>query len=70
MNKIRHYTDMEARYRKQADGEPARRERHIADADAWRLLADTRSFVVAKQIEMRDTLASLDKPKNGGGVVG
>jgi hypothetical protein len=38
---------MEARYRKQADTEPAKRERHMANAD-------TRSFVFAKQAEMRD----------------
>jgi hypothetical protein len=63
MDKIKQYTDMEARYRKQANDEPARRERHIADADAWRLLALTRSFVAAKQIEIRDALALFDRPR-------
>jgi hypothetical protein len=32
---------MEWRYREQADVEPARREKHIADADASRRLAET-----------------------------
>jgi hypothetical protein len=68
-NKTRYFLDMEALYRKQADNEPVRRERHIADAAAWRLLADARSFVVAKQIEIRDALALFDRPKNGGNVV-
>jgi hypothetical protein len=42
--------------------------RYIADADAWRLLADTRSYVAAKQIEMRDALASFEKSKNDSGL--
>ena len=54
---------MEAQYRKQADAEPAKRERHMADADAWRLLADTKRLMAAKQTEMREVLASLGKPK-------
>ena len=54
MDRVKQYTDIEARYRKQADEEPDRRERHIADADAWRLLAVTRSFVIAKQTETRE----------------
>jgi hypothetical protein len=53
MDRVKQYIDMEARYRKQADAEPDRRERHIADANAWRLLAVTRSFVIAKQTETR-----------------
>jgi hypothetical protein len=63
MDKMQHYIDMEARYRKQADIEPARRERHIADADAWRLLAITRSFVAVKQNEIRNTIALFERPK-------
>jgi hypothetical protein len=63
MDKLKHFTDMEALYRKQADAEPAKRERHIADADAWRLLADTKRLIAAKQTEMREVLASLSKPK-------
>ena len=54
MDRIKHYTDMEARYRKQADIEPARRDRHIADADAWRRLADTVGLVSVKHTEMRN----------------
>jgi hypothetical protein len=61
MDRIKHYTDMEARYRKQADAEPARREKHIADADAWRRLADTASLVAAKHAEMRNWLATTFK---------
>jgi hypothetical protein len=59
MDRIQHYTDMEARYRKQADAEPARREKHIADAEAWRRLANTASLVAVKQAEMRDWIATL-----------
>jgi hypothetical protein len=61
MDRIQRYTDMEARYRKQADNEPVRREKHTADADAWRLLADTRRFAFAKQAEMRNWIATLSK---------
>jgi hypothetical protein len=68
MERIKHYTDMEARYRKQADTEPAKRERHLADADAWRRLLDTANLVVAKRSEMKEVLASFDKLKNGSGV--
>jgi hypothetical protein len=61
MERIKHYTDVEARYRKQAEAEPARREKHIADADAWRRLAETRRFVFAKQAEMRDWIATFER---------
>ena len=61
MQKIKYYTDMEARYRKQADAEPARREKHLGDADAWRRLADTAHLVALKQSEMRDFFATLNK---------
>ena len=64
MNNIKHYTDMEARYRRQADTEPAKRERQIADADAWRRLADMASLISAKQSEIREVLAVLGKPKS------
>lgn len=60
MDKLKYYTDMEARYRKQADVEPAKRERHISDADAWRRLADTASLISVKQNEMREVLAAFD----------
>jgi hypothetical protein len=63
MDKIEHFNDMEARYRKQADAEPTKRERHIADAEAWRLLANTKRFIAAKQTEMREVLASLVKQR-------
>jgi hypothetical protein len=63
MDKLKHFTDMEALYRKQADAEPAKRERHVADAEAWRLLADTKRLMAAKQTEMREVLASLVKPR-------
>jgi hypothetical protein len=58
---MQHYTDMEARYRKRADEEPGRREKHIADADAWRRLADMASFASAKQAEMRARIAAFDR---------
>ena len=45
MDKLGYYSEMEARYRKQADNEPMRRDRHLASADAWRLLADMRNAV-------------------------
>jgi hypothetical protein len=61
MDRIKHYTDMEARYRKQADTEPATREKYIAHADAWRRLAETRSFVFAKQKEFAQQLAAFDR---------
>jgi hypothetical protein len=67
-NKTKYYKDMEARYRKRADDEPMKREQYLADADAWRLLADTRRYVAAKQIEMRDALASFEKSKNDSGL--
>jgi hypothetical protein len=38
------------------------RERHIADADAWRLLAVTRRFVIAKQTEMREIMPPVNGP--------
>ena len=44
MNRIKHYTDMEARYRKQADAEPARREKHIADAEVTLIRLDKRQL--------------------------
>jgi hypothetical protein len=33
-------------------------------------LADRRSFVLMKQIEIRDALKTFDRPKNGGDVAG
>ena len=59
MDKIKYYADMEARYRKQADVEPERRERYLADAEAWRLLAHTRKLVTTKQSETLQSLASI-----------
>jgi hypothetical protein len=59
MDRIKYFSDMEARYRKQADIEPVRREKHIADADAWRRLAETASLVSVKQAEMLDRIAAL-----------
>ena len=59
MDKLKFYCEMEARYRKQADTEPAKRDRHLADADAWGLLADTRAFLSAQQTEIREKLAAL-----------
>jgi hypothetical protein len=61
MERIKYFSDMEARYRKQADIEPARREKHIADADAWRRLAETVRFVSAKQAEMLDRIAAYNR---------
>ena len=63
MDKLKYYTDMEARYRKQADAEPDRREKLIADADAWRLLADMRNAVSAQQREINRNLAALQPLK-------
>lgn len=59
MTRLQHYIDMEARYRKQADLEPANREKHLASADAWRRLSDTASLFSAKQSEAREVLAGL-----------
>ena len=59
MDKLKYYTEMEARYRKQADTEPERRDRHLADADAWALLADTRAFLSAQQSQISEKLAAL-----------
>ena len=59
MEKFKYDSEMEARYRKQADDEPVRRDRHLASADAWRLLADMRTFVYAQQNEIREKLATL-----------
>jgi hypothetical protein len=61
MDRSKYYTDMEARYRKQADAEPARREKHIADADAWRRLADMAHLISVKHAEMRDWMATTFK---------
>jgi hypothetical protein len=61
MARLQYYIDMEARYRKQADLEPANREKHLASADAWRRLSDTASLFSAKQSEAREVLASLAK---------
>lgn len=59
MGKLQYYSDMEARYRKQADIDPSNREKHLADADAWRRLSDTAILFSAKQSEMKEVLASL-----------
>jgi hypothetical protein len=61
VGKSQYYTDMEARYRKQADIEPANREKHLASAEAWRRLSVTATLVSAKQSEINQTLASLAK---------
>jgi hypothetical protein len=61
MAKLQYYADMEARYRKQADIEPANREKHLAAAAAWRRLSDTASLFSEKQREVREVLASLAK---------
>ena len=61
MTMLQHYIDMEARYRKQADLEPANREKHLASADAWRRLSDTASLFSAKQSEAREVLAGLSR---------
>jgi hypothetical protein len=61
MDRMKYYSDMEMRYRKQADNEPASRDKHIADADAWRRLADTANLVAAKQAEMRDWIAAFSR---------
>ena len=66
MDKLKYYSEMEARYRKQADNEPVRRDRHLASADAWRLLADTRTLVYAQQNEIREKLATLQSRKKQG----
>ena len=63
MDRIQHYTDMEARYRKRAVEEPARREKHIADADAWGRLADMAHLISVKHSEVRDWMATIDRPK-------
>lgn len=62
MGKLQHYIDMEARYRKQADIEPANREKHLASAEAWRRLSDTAILFSATQSETREVLATLAKP--------
>lgn len=67
MSRSQCYTDMEARYRKQADIEPANREKYLEAADRWRRLADTTSLFSEKQIEMRQVPASLAKQKTDGG---
>jgi hypothetical protein len=61
MDRIKHYTDIEARYRKQADAEPSERQKYTAHADAWRRLAEARSFVFAKQSEFAQRLAKFDR---------
>jgi hypothetical protein len=61
MDRIKYFSDMEARYRKQADIEPARREKHMADADAWRRLAETVNFVSLKQAEMLNRIAAYNR---------
>jgi hypothetical protein len=48
---------MEARYRKEADAEPAKRDRHLADADAWARLADVRAFFTSTQRILGERLA-------------
>jgi len=64
MNGLQHYTDMEARYRKRSVEEPARREKHVADADAWGRLADMAHLISVKHAEMRDWItAAFDRPK-------
>jgi hypothetical protein len=59
MDKLKYYTAMEARYRKQADTELEMRERHLANARGWRLLADMRTLVSAQQSEISENLAAL-----------
>jgi hypothetical protein len=58
INRVQYYFDREAFYRTQADSEPAMREQHLADADAWGRLADTANLFVLKHAEMRDWIAS------------
>ena len=53
MSRLKRYTEMEAQYRKQADIEPANREKYLDAADGWRQLADTANLLSEKQIEMR-----------------
>ena len=62
MDKLGYYSEMEARYRKQADNEPMRRDRHLASADAWRLLADMRNLVYVQQSEIAEKLKTLQSP--------
>jgi hypothetical protein len=61
MDRTQYFTSREAFHRKQADSEPASRDKHIADADAWRRLADTANLIAAKQAEMRDWMAATFK---------
>jgi hypothetical protein len=59
MDKLRYYNEMAARYRRHADSEPERRERHLADAEAWGHLADARAFLTAQQNEIRKNIAAI-----------
>lgn len=61
MTRLQHYLDMEARYRKQAEAEPANREKHLASAEAWRRLSDTASLFSEAQSQTRDVLACIAK---------
>ena len=56
MSKLRHYIDMEARYRKQTDIEPASREKHLASAEAGRRLSDT-AILFSAATTRRDNIA-------------
>ena len=60
MNKLEYYNYREALLRKQAEEEPASREKHLADAEAWRVLAVTRSFVAASNRVMRERLSKFE----------
>lgn len=60
MDKLEFYNYREAMLRKQAEAEPALREKHLADAEAWRVLAVTRSFVSASNRVMRERLAKFE----------
>jgi hypothetical protein len=61
MDRIRYYIDMEAQCRKRALEEPARREMHIADADAWKRLADMAKLISVKHAEMRDWISTFGR---------
>ena len=66
MNSLKNYADLEARYRRLAEAEPDQREKHSANADAWRRLADTARLFSEKQVETRNRLAALETPWNDG----
>ena len=61
MEKQEYYAEMEARYRKQADAEPANRRRHLADADAWGRLADVRAFFCSTHRVISERLVALQE---------